>query len=114
MKIRLEGTGSECEAMAAIIRTIFDVKSTSKFYPNSRNSASDFEGRVYVALNGFAEKDLPDILANDMLGILRAYGDVNDAGKLAEIRQIYDLGKRGLGLGKLMQLYLAWRDNNIE
>lgn len=114
MKIRVEGTPEECSAMAAVLKTVFDVKSVSKFYPNARNSVADFDGRQYVTLSGFAEKDAADILVADMLKLLDRKGRMSDGNELARVRQIHEIGKRGLALDKLMALYFAWRDDLMK
>ena len=119
MKIRLDGTTAEIDKITRIIRSVFDVKSTSKFYPNARNSITDATGCVYVTLSNFKPQDLVELLTNDMFTLLariknNPHACVDEESEIAGIQQFYEVGKRGLGVGELVMLYTAWRDNILS
>ena len=114
MKLIAEGTELETGRLVAMARSILDIKSVSKFKPNALNSITTPDGRVYIELKGFREKDVTDILAADMLSIAKSRNLPDDSDEVARIRQFYEAGKRGMELDRLAALYLAWRDSVIK
>lgn len=118
MKITVESDEQTALRMANIIKTVFDVKKTSNFYPNAINSETDKTGRIYLTLNGFRPKSLPELLVNDMLSLLCKAGiDLDsDIGKVevSKIMTFYETASRNLEIEKSIALYTAWRDNIID
>ena len=75
MQFRIECYEHELPMILNNLKSIFDVKSVSKYYPNVRQTSveSYCEGRVYVKINGL-EKDrhnkLIEYMVTDMLQFL--------------------------------------------
>lgn len=118
MKIVIECEERDMTRAANLLKSVFDVKKVSKFYPNAIGSQVDLEGKVFVNLNGFKAKDYTDLLTSDMLYLLSESGiDLDsDSGKaeLVKIQQFFETGKRGLEFEKLMSLYVTWRNSLLK
>ncbi len=51
MKIRLTGTSDECRAYVKELQQIYEIRTASEFYKNTRGPI-DKEGRVYITVDG--------------------------------------------------------------
>lgn len=112
MRIIIEGTKAEIARASRVIAMSFDAKKASKFYPNARGSITDDSGRTYIAINGFRSKDLPDILASDLLK-LAAQHDRSGAESERLIRRFHESAGLDISAEQLFELYAALRDRFI-
>lgn len=120
MQFRIECYEHELPMILNNLKSIFDVKSVSKYYPNVRQTSveSYCEGRVYVKINGL-EKDrhnkLIEYMVTDMLQFLskikEVAGDrISEEVEIEKIRAFYSAGCMITDPRQLMELSSTWKD----
>jgi hypothetical protein len=120
MQLRIECYEHELPMILNNLRSVFDVKSVSKYYPNTRQTAVETycEGRVYVKINGL-EKDrhnkLIEYMVTDMLQFLskikEVAGDrISEEAEIEKIRAFYSAGHMIADSKQLFELSAVWKD----